>query len=105
VIACLVGAALLAAAIFLLQASPQAAQGDAQSDADLRQEFAAIPKIDVHTHLPSSMARSLLSLVEREGVVMMLNASGGHPGPSLLAAMRAADATGGRVLPYCLPDF
>lgn len=67
--------------------------------------FAQIPKIDVHVHVPTKMAASAVDVFTRQGVVLSLNASGGHPGPGLDASREAAQRTGGRLLPYCNIDL
>lgn len=67
--------------------------------------FAPIPKIDVHVHVPPSMAQAAVTVFARQGVVLALNASGGHPGRALAASRDAAERTGGRLLPYCNVDL
>ena len=67
--------------------------------------FAGIPKIDVHVHVPPSLVPSVARLFARHGVVMALNASGGHPGERLAAAAAASEEAGGRLPPYCHLDW
>jgi predicted TIM-barrel fold metal-dependent hydrolase len=67
--------------------------------------YAAIPKIDVHVHVPPSRAREAVRVFARHGVRLALNASGGHPGPGLDASLAASRAAGGGLLHYCNLDF
>jgi predicted TIM-barrel fold metal-dependent hydrolase len=67
--------------------------------------FADIPKIDVHVHVPNERAASAVSLFDRQGVVIALNASGGSPGERLADSAAAAQRTSGRLLPYCNIDL
>ncbi len=67
--------------------------------------FAEIPKIDVHAHVPASLAESAVEVFARQGVVLTLNASGGQPGRALDASREASRRTRGRLLYYCNLDF
>jgi predicted TIM-barrel fold metal-dependent hydrolase len=69
------------------------------------QGFAAIPKIDVHVHVPPSHAAGAVEVFARQGVVLSLNALGGRPGDALARSAEVARETDGRLLPYCNLDF
>ncbi len=75
------------------------------SDRPAPPRFADIPKIDVHVHVPPGMASSTARLFADHGVVMALNASGGHPGERLAAAVAASERAAGRLPPYCHLDW
>ena len=92
-----------AALIWSRSHSPIAPDGTASDPA--RQptpHFAEIPKIDVHVHVPPSLAPSATRLLRRHGVVVALNASGGHPGRRL---ERSRTAGGEALRPYCYIDW
>ncbi|WP_157069416.1 amidohydrolase family protein [Sandaracinus amylolyticus] len=69
--------------------------------------FADIPRIDVHVHVPPALAeRALRTFREHGGVVMALNASGGHPnGGGLEESAEAMRRTNGALRPYCHLDL
>lgn len=67
--------------------------------------FADIPKIDVHVHVPANATSVAADIFARQGIVLALNASGGHPGEGLRAAREAGRRVRDRILPYCNLDF
>jgi hypothetical protein len=67
---------------------------------------AALPRIDVHVHVPPSMASRAVQIFRAQGVVLALNASGGEPdGGGLEESIAAAAATGGGLRAYCSVDW
>ncbi len=99
------GLAAIAATIFALRTHTSTEGPEANGSPNAAEYPAAIPKIDVHVHLAPTRAPQVFSLVQPHGIVMMLNASGGHPGRSLAQSVRGIETTGGRLLPYCVVDF
>ncbi len=68
--------------------------------------FAAIPRIDVHVHVPPEHARAAVRLFrEHGGVYIALNASGGEPDGELQESIAAAKPTHGALHQYCSIDF
>lgn len=64
-----------------------------------------IPRIDVHVHIPPSQAERAMRLLRTEGVVLAVNASGGHPdGGGLEDTVAAGRAVGG-LYSYCSIDW
>lgn len=66
-----------------------------------------VPRIDVHVHVPPSQAdRAIRLFREHGGVVVALNASGGHPdGGGLEESAAIAERTHGALRPYCYLDL
>lgn len=62
---------------------------------------ARLPKVDVHLHVALESGVQALTILEENGIVLGLNASGGEPGPDLEASRRFAQAHGGRLQPLC----
>ena len=58
-------------------------------------------KVDVHLHVDLGVGEQALAILQENGVVLGLNASGGEPGPQLDASLRFARAHGDRLLPLC----
>lgn len=73
----------------------------------VHRQYADIPRIDVHVHVPPSQAeRAVRMFRSAGGVRIALNASGGHPdGGGLEESSEIARATGGALRPYCSIDF
>ncbi|MCC6873821.1 MAG: amidohydrolase family protein [Sandaracinaceae bacterium] len=90
---------VLAAIAFLLAGC----QSDPPAPAPRR--YADIPKIDVHVHGPAERASEAVRIFRERGVVLALNASGGHPGRELAQSQAVLRATEGRLRPYCNLDF
>jgi len=81
-------------------------RGDGREPADDdARAYSSIPRIDVHVHVAPQLASESVALLREQGIAMALNASGGTPGGGLAASSRAAEATGGRLLPYCNISF
>ena len=78
---------------------------EAVAPARIRARFAAIPKIDVHVHVPPSRAAEATQVFARHGVRIALNASGGVPGGGLEETLAASRENGGRLPPYCNFEF
>jgi hypothetical protein len=93
-----------AAAVFVLFSGPEPS-GDPPRPAAPEEHFLAIPKIDVHTHIGPDDVDEMLAIMDENGVAVALNASGGHPGPSLDASIAAMERTRGRIRPFCNFDF
>ena len=69
-------------------------------------ERAAIPRIDVHVHVPPSQYARAVQIFAEQGVAMALDASGGEPdGGGLEESIAASDAVAGRIRDYCNLDF
>ncbi len=68
------------------------------------QSFSDIPKVDVHVHVPPTMARGAMRIFRRHDVVMALNASGGSPGEALESTVTAGREAGG-MYSYCFLDW
>lgn len=68
---------------------------------------AAIPRIDVHVHVPPEQADYALRIMRTHGgTYLALNASGGHPdGGGLEENVGVMTATHGALRPYCSIDF
>lgn len=79
--------------------------GRAPTPPDAAAGEAPIPKIDVHVHVAPALAGRAVSLLEANGVMVSLNASGGVPGAGLELSSRAIVETSGRLLPYCNFNF
>ncbi|MBX7193337.1 MAG: amidohydrolase [Sandaracinaceae bacterium] len=69
--------------------------------------YADIPRIDVHVHVPPEQAdRAIRMFREQGGVLIALNASGGHPdGGGLEENIEIMQRTHGALRPYCNLDF
>jgi predicted TIM-barrel fold metal-dependent hydrolase len=57
----------------------------------------AIPRFDVHQHVPATMASEAVRLSRAQGIGALANVSGGHAGGGLAEAIAAARAQGGRI--------
>lgn len=83
--------------------------GDSMDDvpAPRARRYADIPRIDVHVHVPPTRAEAAMrTFREHGGVVIALNASGGHPnGGGLEASADAMRRTEGALRPYCYLDL
>lgn len=66
--------------------------------------YEVIPKVDVHVHLPPTLARPAMALFRRHNIVMAINASGGSPGRSLPNSVLAGRAAGG-LYAYCFVNW
>lgn len=64
-----------------------------------------LPKIDVHVHVHPSLAKLAVEILQSQGIVIAINASGGTPGGSLEKSIEAAGPTHGRLLSYCTPHI
>lgn len=98
-------AVAVAAALGVAVAAWVATRTAQDEDAPDPRRFAAIPKIDVHVHVPPTLVPSVARLFARHGVVKALNASGGQPGRGLAAAAAASERVGGALPPYCHLDW
>ena len=78
-------------------ASPEAEPTEAPS------RYAAIPKIDVHVHVPRSLTASAMRIFRRNGVALALNASGSEPGERLAMLVESGAEVG--LHPYCHLDW
>ncbi len=96
------GAALVGATALAIVAWMRAAGPDAPPSP---RSFAAIPKIDVHVHVPPTLVASSARLFARHGILKALNASGGHPGPALAASAAASERASNSLPPYCHLDW
>ena len=65
--------------------------------------YAPIPKIDVHVHVPRSLAASAMRIFRRNGVALALNASGSEPGARLETLAQTGRELG--LHPYCHLDW
>ncbi len=65
--------------------------------------FAAIPKIDVHVHVPRSLTGSAMRIFRGQGVAVALNASGSEPGERLQMLVETGREVG--LHPYCHLDW
>ena len=72
--------------------------------AEARRVYADIPKIDVHVHVPPTLARSAMRIFREHGVQVALNASGAEPGERLALVVAAGRGAGG-LLSYCHVDW
>jgi predicted TIM-barrel fold metal-dependent hydrolase len=68
---------------------------------ETREEFARIPKIDVHVHVAPMLADDAIEILGAEQIEMAINASGGVPGQGAELSAQIAERTGGRLLFYC----
>jgi len=71
------------------------------TEAAARPAKAALPKVDVHLHIDLRVGEQALAILEENGVILGLNASGGEPGPELAHSLRFARDHGDRLLPLC----
>jgi hypothetical protein len=62
---------------------------------------APLLKVDVHLHIDLRVGEQALAILEENGIVLGLNASGGEPGPELAESLRFARSHGDRLLPLC----
>jgi predicted TIM-barrel fold metal-dependent hydrolase len=62
-------------------------------------------KIDVHTHLSPGSLPHVLPLLEKQGIEMVVNLSGGSLGRGLEQQLQAARSVPGRVIVFCTPSF
>lgn len=62
-------------------------------------------RVDVHTHLEAAAMARALRLLDREGVAVAVNLSGGWPGAGLEASLEAARAAPGRVVTFATPPL
>ena len=69
----------------------------------LAARYAAIPKIDVHVHVPRTLGPSAMRIFARHGVRLALNASGSEPDDRLQDLVRSGAPIGLR--PYCHVDW
>lgn len=90
-----------------LRAVPGEAEGEAPAAAGPpRFARSDIPRIDVHVHVPPSQAERAMRLLRENGVVLALNASGGHPGGGGLEETTLAGVRlGGALRSYCSIDW
>ncbi len=63
-----------------------------------------IPRIDMHTHVQPDAVDRALAIMDRRGIAVMVNASGGH-GEDADVSARIAAETGGRLRFYCNLPF
>lgn len=67
--------------------------------------YAQIAKIDVHVHVPPARYEEAARVFADNGVVLALNASGGHPGESLDETIAASRRVDGAIRSYCNLDW
>lgn len=59
--------------------------------------------VDVHTHLDAAALPKAVRLLDREGIAVAVNLSGGWPGAGLEESLAAARAAPGRVVTFATP--
>jgi predicted TIM-barrel fold metal-dependent hydrolase len=74
-------------------------------DTPRRFERASFPVFDVHTHIEPSATARALAIFDERNVRMAVNLSGGAPGDGLEEALAQQQASGGRIIPFCLVDW
>jgi len=66
---------------------------------------ARLRRVDVHTHLEASSMARAVRLLDREGIAVAVNLSGGWPGRGLEASLEAARLAPGRVVTFATPPL
>lgn len=69
------------------------------------ERYADINKIDVHVHVPPERYGEAARVFQQHGVVLALNASGGHPGRGLEETVEAGLRLNGAIRSYCNLSF
>jgi predicted TIM-barrel fold metal-dependent hydrolase len=64
-------------------------------------ERAALPVLDVHTHLDPNATATILRLFDQRGIRVAVNLSAGWEGAGLEEALAQERASGGRIVPFC----
>ncbi len=68
-------------------------------------ERARFPVLDVHTHIEPTATARALAIFDERNVRVAVNLSGGAPGDGLEEALAQQQASGNRILPFCLVDW
>jgi len=63
------------------------------------------PVIDMHTHLDGRSADRIRTIMDRSGIQIMVNLSGGNPRSGMRSAIALSRAIPGRILNFYTPDF
>ena len=88
-------------AIWASQQGPERRRDEPPAPREPREEFARIPKIDVHVHIAPRLAADALRVLREHGIAIAINASGGVPGGGAELSSQTAEATDGGLLFYC----
>lgn len=94
-------AALAGYAIWASQEGPARPPRDRSNRREPVEEFARIPKIDVHVHIAPRLAGDAVRVLREHGIEIAINASGGIPGGGAELSAQTAESTEGRLLFYC----
>jgi len=101
----LVSAAVAALLLVVVMRRQDTPAPETQPRPEAAARYADIDKIDVHVHVPAERYAEAAEVFAQHGVVLALNASGGHPGRGLDDTVRAGLGIGGRIRSYCNLSF
>lgn len=91
----------------LLACPPRPQRGASNADAEVPVRSApgyvraALPAIDIHTHLEPDATETILRLLDQRNIRYAVNLSAGIPGQGLEEALAQQQSTRGRLLPFC----
>jgi len=63
------------------------------------------PVIEAHAHLSYGAERLITHIMKENGIKLMVNLSGGSPGPGIERALALADGMGGKIVNFYNPDW
>jgi predicted TIM-barrel fold metal-dependent hydrolase len=103
-------AALLALAACRRRAPPAAPNPPPVATAptlppEQRWRRASFPVLDVHMHIEPTATARALAIFDERNIRLGVNLSGGAPGDGLEESLAQQQASGGRIVPFCLVDW